>query len=225
MARPHDRPAAVEAARQGRARQAPAQGAAGPIGKAPVTERPQNTRNRAWCANSAPAICPSSVAGSLLIPKRSVARLIGRAPTRSGSIASKRPSSPKRCTSVGPAGPGSATAAGGLVRQRRAILPASGFGYRLIIDAIGRLEELGLVDHDRRKPSATRQRNRPTATSHGYQSRFMASERLMALATLQPPLRWEDRAPRPLILRNASGHPALFRETAWTRAAARNVAV
>jgi plasmid maintenance system antidote protein VapI len=88
------------------------------------------------------------------------------------------------------------------------------FGYRPVIAAIGRLEHLGLIDHDRKKPSAK---------SHGYQSRFRASALLMALVPAHPILRCGP--PRsPLILRDENGQPIEFRETAWTRVIARNVA-
>ena len=88
------------------------------------------------------------------------------------------------------------------------------FGYRPVIEAIGHLEYLGLIDHDRKKASAK---------SRGYQSRFRASALLMTLVPAHPTLRCGP--PRSsLILRDKNGQPTNFRKTPLTRAMARNVA-
>jgi len=80
---------------------------------------------------------------------------------------------------------------------------------------VGQLDHLGLIDHDRKRPSAV---------SRGFQSRLRASEMLMQFATERHPiLRCSPRSP--LILRDEDGHQIRFRDTAWTRAVVRNVAV
>ena len=194
MARPHDRPAAVEAARHRKSLASTCPRCRRAHRKAPVYRAPIKYPKPGLVPNSAPAICPSgrwqlidpqALRGAVDWPRANTKR-VDRVEEAFVAEALHVGRSGRSWTSYSRRRDWYASAA-------RYYLPRV-FGYRLIIDAIGRLEELGLVDHDRRKPSATRQRNRPTATSHGYQSRFMASERLMALATLQPPLRWEERA-------------------------------
>jgi hypothetical protein len=87
-------------------------------------------------------------------------------------------------------------------------------GYGVVIAAVDRLHSLGLVEHDRKRPSP----------EHRYQSRFRASTLLLLAAAPGPPL-LRCRPPRSLvILRDKDGHPVDFRDNDFTRAAARNVA-
>jgi hypothetical protein len=97
--------------------------------------------------------------------------------------------------------------------EARKYLPRK-FGYRSMVNAVDRLEYLGLLDHDRRPQSSA---------SIGYQSRLIASPLLMSLARAHPRLRCAP--PRsPLVLRDEDKHPIKFRETRWTRGIVRNVA-
>jgi hypothetical protein len=93
------------------------------------------------------------------------------------------------------------------------------FGYRPMVDAVGRLEAFGSLEHDRKRPQSV------IVPVPRYQSRFRASPNLLRVIATKPPSMTYRPRRSAIVLRDAEGHLTDFTENAWTRAVARNIAV